>query len=302
MDIGNDRRGRMVIRGEDRVSTVLARDETLIDVFVSLSPAFERLRNMRMRKVMSRLVTVEQAARMAGVDAVDLVARLNKHVAGDSGGEAVTQSAGAASVANEAASVHGVEEAMPPLLARIPAAKRVELDVRAELRAGEEPFSRIMATLREVPDGGAFAVRAIFEPVPLYAVLGRQGLAHYTQQLGADDWRVWFYPDADTAVRAHASEGTAAAADAAGDHDADDAVVVLDVRGLEPPEPMLRTLAALESLPTGHTLVQLNVRAPQFLLPLLEERGFTYVVREQAPDLVRVFIRQRTADAVSAIT
>ena len=55
---------------------------------------------------------------------------------------------------------------------------------------------------------------------------------------------------------------------------------------------VVRTLAALEELPPGGTLVQLNVRVPQFLLPRLEERGFTYEIREQAPDLVRVFIRR----------
>src|SRR5690606_23171395 len=47
------------------------------------------------------------------------------------------------------------------------------------------------------------------------------------------------------------------------------------------------------------TLLHINVRVPRFLLPRLEERGFTYEVREQAPDLVRVFIR-RSADAVQA--
>jgi uncharacterized protein (DUF2249 family) len=69
-------------------------------------------------------------------------------------------------------------------------------------------------------------------------------------------------------------------------------VVVLDVRDLEPPEPMVRTLEALEKLQPGATLVQLNVRVPQFLLPQLTERGFTYEVREQGPELVRVFIRR----------
>src|SRR5690606_10728999 len=76
-------------------------------------------------------------------------------------------------------------------------------------------------------------------------------------------------------------------------------LVVLDVRYLEPPEPMVRTLEALEHLPAGATLLHINVRVPRFLLPRLEERGLTYEVREQAPDLVRVFIR-RSADAVQA--
>ena len=74
----------------------------------------------------------------------------------------------------------------------------------------------------------------------------------------------------------------------------DDAdVIVLAGRGLEPPEPMVRTLEALAEMPRGKTLVQINVRVPQYLLPKLSERGFVYDVREQGPDLVRMFIRHQ---------
>ena len=73
-------------------------------------------------------------------------------------------------------------------------------------------------------------------------------------------------------------------------------VVILDVRGMEPPEPMAHTLAALETLPAGKTLLQINERVPQFLLPRLSELGFEYTIREQEEGVVRVFIR-RSADA-----
>ena len=63
----------------------------------------------------------------------------------------------------------------------------------------------------------------------------------------------------------------------------------LDVRGLEPPEPLLRTLAALETLPAGHQLMQVNVRVPQLLFPMLAERGFACEVDES--DVDRVLVR-----------
>ena len=168
----------------------------------------------------------------------------------------------------------------------------VELDVREDLRSGREPFSLIMAARQRVPEGGALSVRAIFEPVPLYKVMEKQGLEHYTEQLGAEDWRVWFYPRAESAAPPAAA---AQAGSVPSGVEVDPGVVILDVRALEPPEPMVRTLEALELLPPGGTLLQVNVRVPQFLLPLLEERGFTYEIREQGPGLVRVFIRHRVA-------
>jgi uncharacterized protein (DUF2249 family) len=176
------------------------------------------------------------------------------------------------------------------VLREMPAALIVEADVREDLRNGREPFARIMAARRELPDGGALVVRAIFEPVPLYMVLEKQGLLHFTEKLADDDWRVWFYrapaPREAGGERAGTRDGRGAADVPGGD------IVVLDVRGLEPPEPMMRTRAALDSLAPGTTLLQINVRVPQFLLPLLEERGFTYEIREQEPGLVRVFIRR----------
>jgi len=299
----------VVIRPDDRVATIIKQDESVIDVFASLSPAFERLRNPAMRKVMARLVTVEQAARMAGLDADHLVEQLNAHMmraaaaAGDTtatveapGARAVSADTAASAIGGDMPAQNGLSSAgsgEPAALALIPAERRIELDVREELRAGNEPFRSIMAALRERPDDGALAVRAIFEPVPLYAVMRKQGLAHHTEELGPEDWRVWFFPDGiEPAIVAEENTPVQGAAD---DAPAEDGVVVLDVRGLEPPEPMMRTLAALEQLPPGGTLVQLNVRVPQFLLPLLEERGFTYEVREQSADLVRVFIRRRAA-------
>ncbi len=160
--------------------------------------------------------------------------------------------------------VNPLVESFPLALQVVDPARIVEADVREDLRAGREPFGRIMAAREEVPPDGAFVVRAIFEPAPLYKVMAKQGFQHHTEELAADDWRIWFYPE----------------------------VTVLDVRDMEPPEPLAHTLAALESLPDGGTLVQVNVRVPQFLLPQLAERGFTHEIREVAPDRVHVSIRR----------
>jgi uncharacterized protein (DUF2249 family) len=187
--------------------------------------------------------------------------------------------------------MNGLTPEPPGTLAAIPPERIVDLDVRDDLRGGREPFARIMAATQALPPGHVLRLRAIFEPVPLYRVLGARGLEHWTERLAADDWRVWFYPAAGDGA------GTAAAA-APDPRDApedgrDAGVVVLDVRGMEPPEPMVRTLAALEALPPGGTLVQVNERVPRFLLPKLDELGFEYEVREQDEELVRVFIRRR---------
>ena len=153
---------------------------------------------------------------------------------------------------------------LPRAVRLIAPSRIVTADVRDELRRGEEPFSRIMAARAKVPDGGALMVRAIFEPAPLYRVMERHGFAHHTEVLAPDDWRIWFHPP----------------------------LVVLDVREMEPPEPMSHTLAALETLPHNGTLLQVNVRVPQLLLPQFAERGFSYEIREPSPGIVHLLVRR----------
>ncbi|MFO1444667.1 DUF2249 domain-containing protein [Bacillus sp. Bva_UNVM-123] len=55
----------------------------------------------------------------------------------------------------------------------------------------------------------------------------------------------------------------------------------LDNRGLEPPQPMMRTLAALETLASGETLSIINDRRPMFLYEQLEEMGLKHITTEQ---------------------
>ncbi|MCC7088372.1 MAG: DUF2249 domain-containing protein [Chloroflexi bacterium] len=54
------------------------------------------------------------------------------------------------------------------------------------------------------------------------------------------------------------------------------ATIQLDNRGLQPPEPMVRILAALGSLAADDEVVALMDREPHLLYPELERRGFTW--------------------------
>ena len=172
----------------------------------------------------------------------------------------------------------------------------VELDVREDLRQRREPFSRIMAAVAALAPGEALRLRTTFEPVPLFAAMAKRGFGHHAHAHAPRDWSVWVFRPADAPVldapeSAAAPPAACGYAPAAGDGRAAASEVVLDVRGLVPPEPLVRTLEALQTLPAGATLVQHNDRVPQFLLPMLSERGFLYDIDAAAPGggvLVRI--------------
>nr|MBO2476101.1 hypothetical protein [Bacillota bacterium] len=67
------------------------------------------------------------------------------------------------------------------------------LDVREDIRNGNEPFPKIMAAVRNLAPGQALVLINSFEPVPLYQVLGAMGFSHRTEALADDHWRITFY-------------------------------------------------------------------------------------------------------------
>lgn len=149
----------------------------------------------------------------------------------------------------------------------------VHLDVREDIQRGREPFARIMAAVKALADDQALVLRAPFEPIPLYDVLGKRGFAHRTERRAADDWWVCFYRGAATSTPRRA---------------------VLDVRGLEPPQPMQRVLEEIDRLGPGAELEVRHDRRPMFLYPQLDERGFVHETDEPEPGLVRIRIRRGT--------
>lgn len=272
------------IRASDKLQTLFDRDERLIDVLAGLSPKLAKLRTSPMRRVMAPLTTVAQAARICKVAPEALLRDLNRVLG-------IEVDAPSADVSDEAATATAEAPGRPVFSAEI------LLDVREQLAAGGEPFSKIMSAVAGLHDGEALHLRAPFEPAPLLSVMEKRGFLHSIERHADDDWSVWFYrgdgkPESrtETETRSNATPVTSNAPDAVVARDE----TWLDVRGLEPPEPMVHTLEALESLPRGNTLVQVNSRIPQFLLPILGERGFHYSIQEVRPDEVQVRIWRST--------
>jgi uncharacterized protein (DUF2249 family) len=147
----------------------------------------------------------------------------------------------------------------------------VELDVRPILRAGGEPFEKILGAVNALKPGEGLKLFATFKPTPLFAVLGAKGFAHVEQELDGGEWEVLFTPSAASAAEAAAIGGAAPVA--ADDTDWPAPVRALDNRDLDPPEPMVRILAATEALGPGEVLSALLCREPIFLFPELAKRG-----------------------------
>lgn len=181
----------------------------------------------------------------------------------------------------------------------------VTLDVRPILRDGGEPFAEIMNAVASLTSGQSLKLLATFRPVPLFAVMARNGFEHSEREISDGDWEVVFTPCTDASAAADLPENAPASPPArarqggpsAAPGEADDgqwpaACQSLDNRGLEPPEPMVRTLEAVEGMAVGEVLEIWNDRDPLFLYPELATRGHLAHREVRGAEGYRILIRK----------
>jgi uncharacterized protein (DUF2249 family) len=144
----------------------------------------------------------------------------------------------------------------------------VDVDVRPILRAGGEPFEKILEAVEALKPGQGLRLLATFKPTPLLHVLGSKGFTHTLKELDDGEWEVLFSPP-----EAPAAEVASVVLGAADGGPWPEPKQEMDNRDLDPPEPMVRILAATETMAPGEVLAALLNREPLFLFPELAKRG-----------------------------
>jgi len=247
-----------------KISELLKAYPEMIEVLARYNKHFELLRRPTLRKLMTPLVTIEKAARTAQVDPNVMLAAIYRAI-----GEPVPSDLGGSTPASQPMNAPAPDE-----IRNLPEERRVILDVREEVRAGEEPYHRIMKAVAALRTDQVLQLCNIFEPVPLYDVLEQRGFSHWIERRGPEEWWITFYrPAGATGDSTGPSRPAPARASA-------DGVLIVDARGLEPPQPMAKILEALPGIGAGGQILAITDRRPMLLYPKLEERGFAYATEE----------------------
>jgi uncharacterized protein (DUF2249 family) len=253
-----------------RTDTVVVATHTVGEVVARSPRALEVMQEFGINHCCGAGLTLAEAAAAAGVSTEALLSAVRRAV-------------------GEPGTVPGApgEPATPadvPRPAALATLRPVHLDVRDDIRQGQKPFARIMRAVETLGQDEALVVRAPFEPIPLCEVLGKRGLAHWTERHAADDWSVWFY-------RAGAGAGGGPASPVAAPSRRPEGAA-LDVRGLEPPQPMVQVLERLDALGPDEELLVMHDRKPMLLYPQLDARGFLHETCEVASGVIEIRIRR----------
>lgn len=261
-----------------KISKLLDRYPQAIDVLVEVSSHFRKLKNPILRKALSGRVNVEQAARIANVDVNILLTKLNNSINNFS--EEIN------SVNKNDGKTVKENHEMQENLFEIDQNKVVTFDVRPIIAGGKDPLKFILAKIKELKNDEILLLINSFEPIPLYTVLGRQGYAHKTEKEN-DVFKIYFYKD--SILNAAEDETKSHSDDEINIADFEN-IIEIDVRELEPPEPMVKILEALSKIDDKTALLMHHHREPLMLYPKLEERGYRAFCTKINEDYFKIVI------------
>ncbi len=163
--------------------------------------------------------------------------------------------------------------------------KKITLDVREDVKSGADPFQKIMEAAGRLNEDEALVLINGFEPFPLYSVLKNKGFEHVTKNV-PEGFEIIFFRDKKES--GHFKVKPPEEADENNFTDGDlknlahkQNIIELDVRGLEPPQPMLKIFALLESIKNDEALHITHERKPVHLYPRLKDAGYKFLTKEK---------------------
>lgn len=252
----------MDVTKDTKISHILKENENAIHTIASINKHFSKLANPILRKVFASRVSVKEASKIGNVSVNDFLKKL-----ADIGFNVIYEN-------NEK------ETEVTPIKPKTINQKINILDVRPTINAGADPFKDIIQAVKSLKKDETLKIINVFEPFPLIKILKDKGLTTWTNKISESEYHTFFKKDKNNLI-----VNTIDNTPIKDDFDATLAsygsnLKEIDVRLLEMPEPMVTILDELERLPKNHVLLVNHKKVPQFLLPELKKRAYTWLSKE----------------------
>lgn len=259
----------MKITSDTKISALINHDKRVIDVIVSVNKNFRKLKNPVLRKLLAPRVSIADAAKIGGVKCGLLLTELSE-----------------LNFDIEELSTNKIEIKKNINMER----KNItELDVRPILAEGVDPFKKIMETLKEMGDDGTLKIINTFEPIPLLNILKVKGYIYESERPEKSLVYTYLQKSGEVAPKEVKKDVTIEDFETIEGRFAGKFLLV-DVRELEMPMPMVNILEELEKLEDDQALFVQHKRLPQYLMPELENRHFKLVSKEIDEDNINLII------------
>lgn len=267
----------MTINAETKIGAIIKDNPQAIDVLISISQHFKKLRNPLLRKILAPRVTVAEAAAIGSCKV-----------------ETILNGLGQIGFEINSSLINADETPANTQVIYNEPGFDASIDVRPGLANGIDPFKSIMSKLSEIAPGKTLLVINSFEPAPLIRILKGKGyhisvaskepgvvFTYITKTvenagLKTDDKEPLENPDLFEDILKHYHLK----------------FTEIDVREMEMPKPMIAILDELDRLKSGKALYVHHKKIPLFLFPELKERHFNYVLKQAEKEVILIIYNQ----------
>lgn len=166
-----------LITPQIRIGEFLDNYPELEEFLISLSPAFEKLRNPVLRRTIGRVATIQQVAVVGNIPLETIINSLRK--------------AAGQNQTNEIMSTNNNLEEKPSWFNT--AAISETLDARQMLQAGQHPLAEVINKTSKMQLGQIFELITPFTPMPLIEKVNANGLSAYVQPVSESEVHTYFF-------------------------------------------------------------------------------------------------------------
>jgi len=256
-----------IINAHTKISALIKLNPAVVAAIASINPHFRKLENPILRKFLAPRVTIAEAARIGKCDINMFFERLKPL-------GFIADSSSSDSNATQDNIFQGEAS--------------VTLDVRADIEKGADPFKTINHHLSLLRQGETFLLINSFEPVPLIRIFREKGFSFSVQTINPELVHTYITKEVEE-ISAVDQEETSVESFQRIKRQYEGRMNHVNVKELPMPQPMMKILSELNELKEGRALFVEHKRIPKFLLPELNERGYS-IAHEETVNGVNLII------------
>lgn len=167
---------KLIITPKTKIFDLLEAYPQLEDVLISAAPQFKKLTNPLLRKTITKITNLSQAATIGNLNVEMLINTLRKEV----GQENILSTTEKGNINFE----------MPEWFSE--GKVGAEIDVREMLHRGEHPVHEVLDAIKKLNDDEILRMIAPFNPVPLIEKSLSLGHRHWVKKLSGDEYHIYF--------------------------------------------------------------------------------------------------------------
>ena len=168
---------KLIITPKTKIYDLLEAYPQLEDILIGSAPQFKKLKNPVLRKTITKITNLNQAATIGGLNVEDLINKLRKEV-------------GQSSLENLETEQGNYNTRKPEWFSDEDVVTTI--DIRDMLHAGEQPVHEVLSAMKKLNEGEILKVIAPFIPAPLIDKALSLNYKHWIYKQSIEEFLVFF--------------------------------------------------------------------------------------------------------------